>query len=592
MQKKLFTELGLSPEILKAVAKMGFEEASPIQSETIPTLMEGKDVVGLSQTGSGKTAAFAIPAIARVDATLRAPQVLILCPTRELAMQVAEEVAKLAFFTRGIRELPIYGGQSYDRQLRGLREGAQIIIGTPGRVMDHLERGTLKFDQIAMVILDEADRMLDMGFRDDIEKILSQAPPERQTVFFSATMPPAINQLVKRYTKEPVNIRIQAQEMTVPAIDQVYYEVDRRNKLEVLCRLIDLQDIKYGIIFCGTKMMCDELADHLKARGYSSDKLHGDISQQMRERVVAKFRKRGFEFLVATDVAARGLDVDDIEVVFNYDLPQDAEDYVHRIGRTGRAGKTGRAVTFVAGREIWKMQQIIRFTKGKVRREKVPSAEEVEEKRTNAFLETLRETLEKGEFKRQDLLIDQLLESGYSATDIASALLHLLGGDKPPVQPIVEEPARREFREPREREYEPRSSRSYPKYEPLKSREERAERRAPGATERRETPRTAPAGPRSSAPEARPSREPSPVSHEQGMVRLAFNLGHTHDVTPGDFVGVIAGVARLPKEVVGRIEILDRSAFVDVADDSANLVLKKLNGIKFKGRKLAVNVAR
>ena len=576
MQKKLFTELGLSPEILKAVAKMGFEEASPIQSETIPVLLTGKDVVGLSQTGSGKTAAFAIPAIERVDTTVRAPQVLILCPTRELAMQVAEEVAKLALFKRGIRELPIYGGQSYDRQLRGLREGAQIIIGTPGRVMDHLERGTLKLDAVAMVILDEADRMLDMGFRDDIEKILSQAPPERQTVFFSATMPPAINQLVKRYTREPVNIRIQAQEMTVPAIDQVYYEIDRRNKLEVLCRLIDLQDIKYGIIFCGTKMMCDELADHLKARGYSSDKLHGDISQAMRERVVAKFKKRGFEFLVATDVAARGLDVDDIEVVFNYDLPQDAEDYVHRIGRTGRAGKTGRAITFVAGREIWKMQQIIRFTKGKVRREKVPSAEEVEEKRTNAFLETLRETLEKGEYKRQDAVIDQLLDSGYSATDIASALLHLLGGDKPAPQPIVEEAPRREFREPRGRgDYEARPPREYPKYEPLKTREARPEKREtrPAAT--------------------RPLRDqPAPVSHESGMLRLAFNLGQMHDITPGDFVGVIAGVTRLPKEVIGRIEILERGSFVDVSEDSANAVLKKLNGIKFKGRRLTVSIAR
>ncbi len=582
MQKKLFTELGLSPESLKAVAKMGFEEASPIQSATIPALLEGKDVVGLSQTGSGKTAAFALPAIERVDGNLRAPQVLILCPTRELAMQVAEEVAKLAMFKRGVRELPIYGGQSYDRQLRGLREGAQIIIGTPGRVMDHLERGTLKLDQVAMVILDEADRMLDMGFRDDIEKILSQAPAARQTVFFSATMPPAINQLVKRYTRDPVNIRIEAQEMTVPAIEQVYYEVDRRNKLEVLCRLIDLQDIKYGIIFCGTKMMCDELADHLKARGYSSDKLHGDISQQMRERVVAKFRKRGFEFLVATDVAARGLDVDDIEVVFNYDLPQDAEDYVHRIGRTGRAGKTGRAITFVAGREIWKMQQIIRFTKGKVRREKVPSAEEVEEKRTNAFLDTLRETLQEGKYKRQDVLIDQLLEAGYSPTDIASALLHLLGGDKPPAQPIVEEQPRREFRELRERNYEPRVARDYPKYEPLKSREARVEKREPTRT----------ASSRPPANDARPAREASAVSHEAGMVRLAFNIGHAHQITPGDFVGVIAGVTRLPKEVVGRIEILEKQALVDVAEDSANAVLKKLNGIKFKGRKLAVSVAR
>ncbi|MEP6670528.1 MAG: DEAD/DEAH box helicase [Chthoniobacter sp.] len=572
MQKKPFTELGLSPEVLKAVAKMGFEEASPIQSETIPQLLTGSDVVGLSQTGSGKTAAFAIPAIERVDGNLKAPQVLILCPTRELAMQVAEEVAKLAFFKRGVRELPIYGGQSYDRQLRGLREGAQIIIGTPGRVMDHLERKTLRLDQIKMVILDEADRMLDMGFRDDIDKILSQAPAERQTVFFSATMPPAIQHLVKKFTKNPVNVRIESQEMTVPAIEQIYYEVDRRSKLEVLCRLIDLQDIKYGIIFCATKMMVDELADHLKARGYSSDKLHGDISQAMRERVVAKFRKRGFEFLVATDVAARGLDVDDIEVVFNYDLPQDAEDYVHRIGRTGRAGRSGRAITFVAGREIWKMQQIIRFTKGKVRRERVPSAEEVEQKRTSAFLETLRETLEKGEYKRQDEVIDQLLEQGNSATDIASALIHLLGGDKPAPQPIVEEQPRRE--QPR---YESREPREYPKYEP-RTGGARKESHAPA--ERREKPSRS------------PRREPSGVSHEPGMVRLAFNLGNEHQITPGDFVGVIAGVTRLSKEVVGRIEILDDYSLVDVSDECASMVLKKLNGIKFKGRKLAVSVAR
>ena len=589
MQKKPFTELGLSPELLKAVAKMGFEEASPIQSETIPTLLAGKDVVGLSQTGSGKTAAFALPAIEAVDASLRAPQVLILCPTRELAMQVAEEVAKLAMFKKGVRELPIYGGQSYDRQLRGLREGAQIIIGTPGRVMDHLERKTLKLDQLKMVILDEADRMLDMGFREDIETVLKQAPAERQTVFFSATMPPMIRSLIKNYTRDPVNVRIEAQEMVVPAIDQVYYEIDRRSKLEVLCRLIDLQDIKYGIIFCGTKMMCDELADHLKARGYSSDKLHGDISQQMRERVVAKFRKRGFEFLVATDVAARGLDVDDIEVVFNYDLPQDAEDYVHRIGRTGRAGKTGRAITFVSGREIWKMQQIIRFTKGKVRREKVPSAEEVEEKRTNAFLETLRETLEKGDYKRQDATIDQLLLAGHTATDIASALIHLLGGDKPaPVQIIEEQATRREFREPRgDRGFESRTPREYPKYDPTSR---PIERREPPS--RDQEPTAFRSGKQAFRKPTGESRPISAVSHETGMVRLSFNLGHDQQVAPGDFVGVIAGTTRLPKEVVGRIDISERQTFVDVTDESATFILKKLNGIKFKGHKLAVTVAR
>src|SRR5277367_4534425 len=448
MQKKLFAELGLSPELLKAVAQMGFEEASHIQSQAIPALLSGTDVVGQSQTGSGKTAAYALPAIERVDVHLRAPQVLILCPTRELAMQVAEEVAKLASFKKGVREIPIYGGQSYDRQLRGLKDGAQIIIGTPGRVMDHLDRRTLKMDQVKMVILDEADRMLDMGFLDDIRTILKQAPAERQTVFFSATVPRPIQDLIRTFTKNPVNVTIETQALTMPAIDQVYYEVDRRAKLDVLCRLIDLQDITFGIIFCATKMMVDELTEHLAARGYAADKMHGDMTQAMRERVIAKFRKRGLDFLVATDVAARGLDVDDVEVVFNYDLPHDGDDYIHRIGRTGRAGRSGRAITFVSGRELYKMQNIIRFTKGKIRRERIPSEEEVEEKRANTFYDSLHKTLEEGKYERQDALIGRLLEQGYIATDIASALIHLFGDeDVKPVEPVREPrfaPVRRE----------------------------------------------------------------------------------------------------------------------------------------------------
>jgi ATP-dependent RNA helicase DeaD len=426
MQKRAFNELGLSPEVLKAVEKLGYEEASPIQSMAIPALLGGADVVGQSQTGTGKTAAFAIPAIERVDPALRAPQVLILCPTRELAVQVAEEVAKLACFKKGVRELPIYGGQSYERQFRGLSAGAQIIIGTPGRVMDHLERGTLKLDQLKMVILDEADRMLDMGFIDDIRKVLAQAPPERQTVFFSATMPRPIQQLIQQFTREPVNVRIEAEALAVPAIEQVYYEVDRRSKLEVLTRIIDLEDVKYAIVFCATKMMVDELTEHLSARGYLADKLHGDMTQMMRERVMDRFRKKKLEILVATDVAARGLDVEEIEVVFNYDLPHDGEDYVHRIGRTGRAGRAGKAVTFVAGREIYKLQNIIRFTKSRIRRERIPTLEALEEKRSNVLFEKVRETLEAGEFPRQDGLIDRLLEQGHGITDIAAVLLHLL----------------------------------------------------------------------------------------------------------------------------------------------------------------------
>ncbi len=586
MQKKLFSELGLSPELLKAIAKIGFEEASPIQSAAIPVIMGGADMVGQSQTGSGKTAAFAIPAIERVDGDLKAVQVLILCPTRELAVQVAEEVAKLAMFKRGVRELPIYGGASYERQFRGLHAGAQIVIGTPGRIMDHLDRKSLKLDQIRMVILDEADRMLDMGFVEDIRKILSQSPAERQTVFFSATVPAPIKQLIKSFTRDPQNVRCDAEALTVPAIEQVYYEVDRRFKVEALCRLIDLNDIKFGIIFCATKMMVDELVEHLIARGYSADKLHGDITQNARERVMAKFRKRGFEFLVATDVAARGLDVDDIEVVFNYDLPHDGEDYVHRIGRTGRAGRAGRAITFVAGREIYKLENIQRFTKSRIRRERVPSADEVEEKRSNAFFDSLKETLEKGEFKRHEALIDRLLEAGHSPTDIASALIHLSGNDKPRnPEPAREEPPQHTFREPREPRDE---SRDYPKYEsrpPRESREPRTEKREFRDRLPRENARPSPAGKRNVA-------EPGAKSHEAGMVRLAMNLGREHDIQPGDVVGVIAGVARIPKESIGAIHLLPKQTLVDVAKEEAASVVEKLNGIKFKGRKLFIAPAK
>jgi len=581
MQKKLFSELGLAPEILKAIERMGFEEASPIQSAAIPVLLEGADVVGQSQTGSGKTAAFGIPAIQSVDASLRAPQVLILCPTRELAVQVAEEIAKLAFFKRGVRELPIYGGQSYERQFKGLHAGAQIIIGTPGRVMDHLERKSLKLDQIKMVILDEADRMLDMGFVDDIKTILRQVPETRQTVFFSATIPRPIQQLIQTFTRNPVNVRVESEAMTVPAIEQVYYEVDRRSKLEVLCRLIDLEDVKLAIIFCATKMMVDELTEHLIARGYGADKLHGDMTQAMRERVMGRFRKRKVEFLVATDVAARGLDVDDIEIVFNYDLPHDGEDYVHRIGRTGRAGKGGKAVTFVAGREIYRLENIQRFTRSRIRRERIPSAEEVEGKRATVFAEALRETLEKGEYKRHDELLDRLLEQNYSPTDIASALIHLLGEDKARGGQAIPEDRRAS------------TPRQTPALDPAPDRSRR--RPDAGAKDRRERSRDDYERPRRNRPErverSGPREEAGTVSHEAGMVRLAFNVGRAHAVQPGDFVGVIAGVTAIPKGEIGAIHLQATKTLVDVAEPRVALVLKKLNGIQFKGRKLLVRVA-
>jgi ATP-dependent RNA helicase DeaD len=428
----LFSELGLSAEVLRAVDKLGFEKPAPIQASAIPVLMQGRDVVGQSQTGSGKTLAFGIPAVEKVDPSVRAVQVLVLCPTRELAIQVSEEIHKLAAFKHGIHPLPIFGGQSYERQFSGLRQGAQIVIGTPGRVMDHMRRGTLRLDRTHMVILDEADVMLDMGFREDIEFILQAVPAQRQTVFFSATMPRPIQELIKKYARNPENVRIEQKARTVPTVDQVYYEVDRRFKIELLTRLIDIHDLKLGIIFCNTKRMVDDLADHLNAQGYSADRLHGDMTQAMRDRVMQKFRKSGLEFLVATDVAARGIDVDDIEVVFNYDLPYDPEDYLHRIGRTGRAGRSGRAISFVAGRELFQIQQIERFTRTRIHRAKAPTAAEVEEARANVILDKVRAILTRGEFKRQDHLVERLLEEGFTSTDIASALLHQLqAGEKP-----------------------------------------------------------------------------------------------------------------------------------------------------------------
>ncbi|MCU0783710.1 MAG: DEAD/DEAH box helicase [Verrucomicrobia bacterium] len=533
MTPTLFSELGLSEEVRKAIDKLGFEKAAPIQAAAIPVLMAGRDVVGQSQTGSGKTAAFAIPAIEKTDPKLRAVQVLILCPTRELAVQVSEEVHKLASFKHGINALPIYGGQSYERQFDGLRRGAQIVIGTPGRVMDHMRRGTLRLETVKMVILDEVDVMLNMGFRDDIELILQATPKERQTVFFSATIPRPIQQLIEKYSRDPQQVRIEQKAMTVPTVEQVYYEVDRRYKMELLTRLIDLHDLKLGIIFCNTKRMVDDLVDHLEAAGYMADRLHGDMTQAMRDRVMNKFRKSGLEFLVATDIAARGIDVDDIEVVFNYDLPYDGEDYVHRIGRTGRVGRKGRAITFVSGRELFQIRNIERYTNTRIQRARIPTEAEVGEARENVFLGKLRATLQSGEYQKQDQLIERLLEEGFNSTDLASALIHLLksGGETSARAPRTEKyerpdrperPHRESFRDgPRQRQDDRRAPRyeSRERFErPQRFADRREERpaRATGAPISRSARPEKPLGP--AAPASSPARptkiEPAPLAVE------------------------------------------------------------------------------
>ncbi|MFA7344008.1 MAG: DEAD/DEAH box helicase [Terrimicrobiaceae bacterium] len=516
MDKPTFAGLGLSPEILKATDDLGFEEASPIQAAAIPVLLEGHDVVGQSMTGSGKTAAFGIPAIELCQASDRSVQVLVLCPTRELATQVADEIHKLSAHKKGIHAVPIYGGASYERQFYELKKGVQIVIGTPGRLMDHMDRGTLALDRVKMVILDEADRMLDMGFRDDIEKILLATPKERQTVFFSATVSRQIRELIERHSKSPKSVSIQQKEVTVPTVEQWYYETPQRMKFEALLRLVDFHGFKLGIIFCNTQRMVDELADDLIAQGFSADRLHGGIAQAQRTRVMNKFKKAEFEFLVATDVAARGIDVDDLELVVNFDLPYDAEDYVHRIGRTGRAGRKGMAVTFVSGRDIYKLQYIEKFTRTKIRRGTIPTAGEVEERKVESLLDRVRDVLNRGNLSTTQ--VDRLLEEGFSSTDIAAALFVLLGGPESRPAPEADPPT---------------------------------------------TPKK---------PKPRPSELPALRPPARGMQWVRLSVGRESRVTPRDIVSLLEDSLGLPARSVGIIDISIGQSFAQVADQYLNLL--------------------
>ncbi|HBM85615.1 MAG TPA: DEAD/DEAH box helicase [Opitutae bacterium] len=421
-----FTDLGLRPELIEGIQRLGFESPSPIQAKTIPVALAGKDIVGLSQTGSGKTAAFGLPALNHIDIDSKATQVLVLCPTRELAVQVCEEINRLGSALKGLVSVPVYGGAPIDRQMRALRNGAHIVVGTPGRIMDHLRRKTLRTDAIKLCVLDEADRMLDMGFREDMEVILGDMPEERQALFFSATMNRGVEGLIRKFSRNAEQISIERKSLTVDTIEQTYYEVRNRSKIEVMCRLLDLETKPRGIVFCNTKQMVEDATEALAARGYVADRIHGDITQSNRERVIKRFKDGSVELLIATDVAARGLDIDDIDVVFNYDLPHDPEDYVHRIGRTGRAGRSGKSVTFVYGRDIYRLEAIERYTRQVVRRMQIPSLEDVEGRKADKVFNQVKALLEAGSFKRHDALVDRLLDAGHTPTDITSALFNLL----------------------------------------------------------------------------------------------------------------------------------------------------------------------
>lgn len=425
-----FEEMCLDTRIMRAIAEMGFEQPSPIQAQSIPIAVEGKDMIGQARTGTGKTASFGIPMLQRINPKDKSLQAIVLCPTRELAIQSANEIRKLAKFLHGIKVLPIYGGQEISKQIRSLKGGVQIVIGTPGRVMDHLRRHTLKPQTVDIVVLDEADEMLNMGFREDIETILGQLPEERQTMLFSATMPKPILEIAKRYLHEPEIVKMIQKELTVPKIEQYYYEVNPRKKNEVLSRLLDMYDPSLSLVFCNTKRKVDELVADLKGRGYFAEGLHGDMKQSQRDRVMNGFRNGRTDILVATDVAARGIDVDDVEAVFNYDVPQDDEYYVHRIGRTGRAGREGRAFTLVVGKEIYKLKDIQRYCKTKIRRQPIPSVNDVAAIKVEKLLEQAGELIATdGLGRMMDLLEEYLDGSDYSATEMAAALLAMQLGE-------------------------------------------------------------------------------------------------------------------------------------------------------------------
>lgn len=431
-QKMRFEDADIDSGILKAVKEMGFETMSPIQEKAIPFLLEGRDIIGQAQTGTGKTAAFGIPMIQNTDPYLKKLQGIVLCPTRELAVQAAEEIRRLAKYTHGIKVLPVYGGQEISRQIRALSQGVQIVVGTPGRVMDHMRRHTIKTEDIRMIVLDEADEMLNMGFREDIETILADMPQEHQMALFSATMPKPILDITHEYQKDAEYIRVTPEEITVTSIKQAYYRIARKDKMEALCRLLDYYQPSRSLIFCNTKKMVDEMAEILKDRDYQAEGLHGDLSQHQRDMVMNAFRNGRCAILIATDVAARGIDVSGVDAVFNYDVPEDIEYYVHRIGRTGRAGKKGRSFTLVCGREIYKIRDIERVCHTEIRERKLPSPKDITRvKSGKVFAEAMEVMEQKNLESLKEAIIKCAEENGFTVLDLAAAFMQMKVGDEP-----------------------------------------------------------------------------------------------------------------------------------------------------------------
>ncbi|MDO6593809.1 DEAD/DEAH box helicase [Neptuniibacter sp. 1_MG-2023] len=548
-----FAELGLAASVLKTLDEIGYETPSPIQAATIPHLLEGRDLLGVAQTGTGKTAAFALPLLSRLDLKSRNTQLLILAPTRELAIQVAEACQTYARSLPDFHVLPIYGGQAYDSQLRQLKRGAQVVVGTPGRVMDHMRRGSLKLNNLQALVLDEADEMLRMGFIDDVEWVLEHTPNERQIALFSATMPAQIKKVAQTHLNNPAEIRIQSKTATATTIAQKYLRVSGNQKLDALTRILEMQTFDAMLIFVRTKSATVELAEKLAARGYACEALNGDISQNLRERTVEKLKRGHIDILVATDVVARGLDVERISHVLNYDIPYDTESYIHRIGRTGRAGRSGEAILFVSPREQRMLKSIERATRQQIEQMQLPSTNDINEKRVKRFVDRISETIENQDIEfYKNLLTEYQQEHDADPLVVASALAHLLQGKTPLLMKDQARPPRRE-------------------------REERGERNDRGDRKSRRQPQGMSA-------QAKPLKDNPNVE----MQRYMLAVGHEHGVAPKNIVGAIANEADLDANLIGSIEIYDDCSTVDLPAGMPKAVVQQLRKAIVCGQRLNI----
>ena len=568
-----FTDFNLRPELVQAVTALGYVEPTPIQAGMIPLMLTGVDVIGQAQTGTGKTAAFAFPILHKLETGQRAPQALVMAPTRELALQVAEAMTSFGQFCR-VKVLAVYGGAPYIKQINELKRGVDVVVGTPGRLIDLINRNVLDLSQIRTVVLDEADEMLSMGFVEDIETILASTPVERQTALFSATMPTPIRRLADKYMRDPQSVTIKREQMTVEAIEQRYYLVNEHEKTAALTRLFEMEEISSALIFARTRAGTGELANALSTRGFPSEVLNGDLNQDARERTLGRFRAGQIKVLVATDVAARGLDIDNISHVFNYDLPDDAEVYVHRVGRTARAGKTGIAISLATPFEKRRIKDIERFARTKLVQGTIPTTEEILARREEVVETQLKVWLARGRCKAERAIVEKLVGEGLDPIEIAAIALKISRGDEKqrPIAPISElvETRPAHLRAPR-REFgsEGRSS--------------TADKRGPAGSEKRGP---APVRVREGFPGAKFGKH----SNEPGMVRLTMNMGKAHGIRPSDVVGAIAYHADIPGNTIGKIFIEDQHTLVDVPEQFVGQVLAKAG--KYSIRKQAFTVEK